>query len=262
MHPPVNDNFMELLLTISALKRSAAQNVTAVIPYYGYARQDRLTTPGTTISAAEVARLIKCAGADRVVTVDLHCGQLQGFFSIECPVISLYGAREAVDHFASSELGLENPVVCSPDAGGVERAKRFKEEMKRKGRTASFAMVIKERQRANEVREVDLVGDVSGADVIIVDDLIDTAGTLCKAASELKSRGAKRVFAFATHGLLSRDAPEKIARSALEQVVLLDTIPQRDSCSRCSKIVSLSSSRLVADALDSLHNCRDISHLL
>ena len=271
MSPPVNDSLMELYFTLSALRRAGCKRLTAIVPYFGYGRQDRLTHHGTTISAADVARLVSCAGADCVVSVDLHCGQLQGFFPLSCPSINLYGCAVAIKHFA--QMRLRNPVVASPDAGGLERAKRFKEnfENELKGQqctdsdrnhSVEFALITKQRPQANEVGTMELLGDVSNSDVIIIDDLIDTAGTLCKAAGELKRMGANKVLAFASHGLFSKDAPEKIQCSELEQVAVLDTVPQAESSSRCHKIVELSVAPLLADAVSRLRSGSDTSPLL
>lgn len=221
--PPVNETLMELLLMISTMRRASARKITAVIPYYGYARQDRKMQARVPISAADVARLLEAMGVDRVVSVDLHCGQIQGFFGPRVPVDNLDGGTCGVQYFG--DMDLKSPVIVSPDAGGVYRAKRFKEELMRKyDKECGLAMIIKQRIAANEIERMDLVGSVEGSDVIIVDDMIDTAGTLCKAASVLKEHGAVRVFAFATHGLFSGRAPTTIAQSQLTEVVVLDTV--------------------------------------
>lgn len=267
MAPPVNDSLMELYFTLSALRRAGCKRLIAIVPYFGYGRQDRLTKHGTTISAADVACMLSNAGADCVVSVDLHCGQLQGFFPITCQSINLYGCTVAIKYFAAQKL--PNPVVASPDAGGLERAKRFKEgfeaEMGVNGYENAgidFALITKQRSQANEVGKMELLGNVQGADVIIVDDLIDTAGTLCRAASELKRLGARTVRAFASHGLFSKDAPEKIEQSELTQVCVLNTVPHDDALKRCSKIEELSVAPLLADAIRRISAGQDISPLL
>lgn len=215
--PNVNDNLMELLLMISTFKRASAAAITAVIPYFGYARQDRKMQSRVPISAACVAQLLESMGVDRVITVDLHCAQIQGFFRV--PTDNLEAASIAVAHFMTR--GLNNPCIVSPDAGGVGRC----DVMRKLFRTeVSFAMIIKRRVKAGEVASMDLVGNVNNVDVIIVDDMIDTASTLCKAAQVLKENGAARVFAFATHPVFSDSAIDRINDSVLEEVVVTDTI--------------------------------------
>jgi len=204
--PPVNDNLMELLLCASAVRRAAAARVTAVVPYYGYARQDRKERSRVPISAADVAKMMEAMGVDRVCCVDLHCGQIQGFFGPRTPVDNLWATPIAVSYFKTRELN--NVAVVSPDAGGVARAKMFREGLEAQGMRASLAMIITQRRSTgelgSEIAQADLVGTVTGCDCIIVDDMIDTAGTLFMATNALKSFGASRVFAFATHGLLFR----------------------------------------------------------
>ncbi|CDJ67827.1 phosphoribosylpyrophosphate synthetase, putative, partial [Eimeria necatrix] len=220
---PVNDHLLELLLMVSTCRRASAKKITAVIPYFGYARQDRKMNSRVPISAADVARMMEAMGVDRVVAVDLHCGQIQGFFGPRVPVDNVEAQIVGLDYFESKDL--HKPVVVSPDAGGVYRARKFQEGMVGRGyKECSIAMLIKRRVRANEVESMDLVGSVEGRDAIIVDDMIDTAGTLVEAARELKSKGARRVFAFATHGLFSGPAIDRIQKSALEEVVITDTI--------------------------------------
>lgn len=221
----VNDNMMQLLLLVSTFRRSSAKSVTAVIPYYGYARQDRKMQSRVPISAADVARLIESMGVDRVVAVDLHCGQIQGFFSSRCPCDNLNGSVVAIPYFSNLGLDGDNLVIVSPDAGGVYRANEFRKGLKTVNLDAGLAMIVKQRARANEIARMDLVGNVEGKDVIIVDDMIDTAGTLCKAGAELKKRGARRIFAFATHGLFNGPAIDRIRESAFEKVVVCNTIP-------------------------------------
>ncbi|OEH75333.1 putative phosphoribosylpyrophosphate synthetase [Cyclospora cayetanensis] len=257
---PVNDHLMELLLMISTCRRASAKKITAVIPYFGYARQDRKMNSRVPISAADVARMMEAMGVDRVVAVDLHCGQIQGFFGPRVPVDNVEAQIVGLDYFESK--GLIKPVVVSPDAGGVYRARKFQEGMVRRGyKDCSIAMLIKRRIRANEVESMDLVGSVEGRDVIIVDDMIDTAGTLVEAARELKSKGAKRVYAFATHGLFSGPAIDRIQKSALEEVVITDTIKARPMVESCKKIKILSISILLADAIRRIHQKESLNDL-
>ncbi|CAG9333507.1 unnamed protein product [Blepharisma stoltei] len=221
--PPVNEHLMELLLMISTARRASAKKITAVIPYYGYARQDRKMMSRVPISAADVAKLLETVGVDRVIACDLHCGQIQGFFGPRVPVDNLESSIVALDHF--KQLNLINPVIVSPDAGGVYRAKKFQSFMMSENCDPGLAMIIKQRAGPNKIERMDLVGSVDGCDAIIIDDMIDTAGTLCQAAEVLKINGARRVFAFATHGLLSKDAMQKIEKSPLDEVVITNTIP-------------------------------------
>lgn len=220
----VNDNFMELYLMIRAMKRSSAKSVTAIIPYFGYARQDRKTKGRVPISASDVAMLLEVAGADHVMSVDLHCGQIQGFFH-ETPVDNLFASTIFVPYVA--RLGLYDPVIVSPDAGGVERAKTFIEGLQSLGVSSKMAVIVKQRAEAGVVESMNLVGKVQGSDVVIVDDICDTAGTLVLAAKQLKDQGARRVFACITHPLLSGPACMRIADSCLEELVVTDTVPLR-----------------------------------
>jgi len=262
--PPVNDNLMELLLCASAVRRASAARVTAVVPYYGYARQDRKERSRVPISAADVAKMMEAMGIDRVCCVDLHCGQIQGFFGPRTPVDNLFAGPIAVSYFATKKL--TNAVVVSPDAGGVARAKMFKEGLEASGVACGLAMIIKQRVKAGEVGTTDLVGSVQGADCIIIDDMIDTAGTLCAAANELVTFGAKRVFAFATHGLLNGPAAERIEACALEEVVVANTLPLPPNVSKTTrKVRQLSVGKLLAQVItcihtgDSVHNLFDVS---
>lgn len=258
--PGVNDHLMELILLVSTMRRASARTITAVIPYYGYARQDRKMQSRVPISAADVARLLEAMGVDRVVAVDLHCGQIQGFFSPSTPCDNLEGSHVAINYFATLGLTGDDTVVLSPDAGGVHRAKNFRDGLKRLGVDAGLAMIVKQRVKANEIERMDLVGSVDGKDVIIVDDMIDTAGTLTQAASELKSRGARRVFAFATHGLFSGNATEKIAKSPLERVVVLNTVPLTGK-TQLDKITQLSVGPILAQAIDRIQTNKSVSSL-
>ncbi|PHJ16206.1 phosphoribosylpyrophosphate synthetase [Cystoisospora suis] len=257
---PVNEHLVELLLMISTCRRASAKKITAVIPYYGYARQDRKLSSRVPISAADVARMIEAMGVDRVVAVDLHCGQIQGFFGPRVPVDNLEAQIIGLEYFQHKNLS--KPVVVSPDAGGVYRARKFQEGLIARGyRDCGIAMLIKQRLRANEIESMDLVGSVAGSDVIIVDDMIDTAGTLCEAARELRKKGARRVFAFATHGLFSGPAIERIEASPLEEVVVTDSIKARAAVRECSRITSLSISVLLADAIRRIHQKESLNDL-
>ncbi len=213
---PTNDNLMELLIMTDAIRRSSAKSITAVIPYFGYARQDRKAAPRVPITSKLVANLLESAGITRVVTMDLHAGQIQGFFDI--PVDNLYGSTVFVDYIKNKNL--QNPIVASPDVGGVARARNMAEKM-------GFDLVIvdKRREQANKSEVMNIIGDVEGKDVILVDDIIDTAGTIIQAAAALKAKGATSVTACCTHGVLSGSAFERIEKGALDELVITDTIP-------------------------------------
>jgi ribose-phosphate pyrophosphokinase len=258
--PPVNETLMELLLMISTMRRASARKITAVIPYYGYARQDRKMQARVPISAADVARLLESMGVDRVVAVDLHCGQIQGFFGPRVPVDNLDGGTVGVSYFG--DMDLINPVIVSPDAGGVYRAKQFREALLKKHDVdCGLAMIVKQRAKANEIERMDLVGSVQDCDAIIVDDMVDTAGTLCKAAEMLKDSGARRVYAFASHGVFSGPAVNRIAASVLTELVVLDTIPLSPEAAATGKITQLSVGPLLAQAIYNIHNKKSISAL-
>jgi len=258
--PPVNESLMELLLMISTMRRASAKKITAIIPYYGYARQDRKMQARVPISAADTAKLLEAMGVDRVVAVDLHCGQIQGFFGPRVPVDNLDGGTVGVTYFG--DMDLVNPVVVSPDAGGVYRAKQFREALSKKhDMDCNLAMIVKQRAKANDIERMDLVGSVDGCDAIIVDDMVDTAGTLCKAAEILKEHGARRVFAFASHGVFSGPAPKRIANSVLTELVVLDTVPLSDDALATGKITQLSVGPLLAQAIYNIHNKKSISAL-
>lgn len=259
---PVNENLMELFLMVSTLRRASARKITAVIPYYGYARQDRKMTARVPISAADVARLLEALGVDRVVAVDLHCGQIQGFFGPRVPVDNLDGSQVGACYFGAKFKDSKNLCVVSPDAGGVYRAKKFVERLAAGfGVEANLAMIIKQRSKPGEVARMDLVGNVEGCDVIIVDDMIDTSGTLCKAAQELKNRGANKVYAFASHGLFSGPAPKRIKHSSLDEVVVLNTIPLSPEMQKVEKVKTLSVGPLLANAIRRIHDKKSISAL-
>lgn len=252
----VNDNLMELYLMIRAMKRSSAKTVTAIIPYFGYARQDRKTMSRVPISASDVAMLLEVAGADHVMAVDLHCGQIQGFFH-ETPVDNLYASTIFVPYVAG--LGLYDPVIVSPDAGGVERVKNFIEGLQALSVPAKMAIIVKQRAEAGVIESMNLVGKVKGSDVVIVDDICDTAGTLVQAAKELKEKGARRVFACITHPILSGPACMRIHESCLEELVVTDTIALRGEIPR--NIKQLSVAPLIANAIDRITRGESISDL-
>lgn len=250
---PTNNNLMELLIMMDALKRASAATITAVIPYYGYARQDRKVAPRTPITSKLVADLITTAGADRVVTVDLHAGQIQGFFNI--PVDNLYAAPVILEHL--KQRFPENSIVMvSPDAGGTERARAF---AKRLGCT--LAVIDKRRTGPNVAEVMHLIGDVTDKTAIILDDMIDTAGTLTQAARALKEHGAKTIYACATHGVLSGPAIERINNSEIEAVVITDTIPLGDKEQQTSKVKVLSVANLLAEAIRRIHEDESVSSL-
>jgi ribose-phosphate pyrophosphokinase len=249
---PVDKHLMELLLMMDALKRASAERITAVLPYYGYARQDRKDRPRMPISASMVASLIERAGADRILCVDLHAAQIQGFFDI--PVDHLFAAPVMVDYF--DDLKGENLTVVSPDAGGVERARNFG---KRLG--SPMAIIDKRRSDVNVAEVMHIIGDVEGQDCLIVDDLIDTAGTLVKAAEALLKHGARSVRACATHAVLSGPAVERIENSGIEEVIVTNSIPLREVADNCTRIKQLSVAPLLAKAIQSIHEDGSVSSL-
>ncbi|HEX2568911.1 MAG TPA: ribose-phosphate pyrophosphokinase [Polyangia bacterium] len=250
---PVNDNLMELLIMIDALKRASAGSIVAVMPYFGYGRQDRKVKPRSPISAKLVADLLTSAGADRVVAVDLHAGQIQGFFNI--PVDHLFAMPVMIEYFRQHPWAGQ-PIVVSPDAGGVERARAYS---KRLG--ATLAIIDKRRPGPNESEVMNIIGDVRGKDAIIVDDMIDTAGTLTQAAKAIMEAGARSVSASATHGVLSGTAIERIQASPLSEVVVTSTIPLRPEARACEKIKQLSVARLLGEAIKRIHHGDSISSL-
>lgn len=252
---PVNDNLMELLIMIDALKRASVKSITAVIPYYGYARQDRKVAPRTPISAKLVADVITAAGASRVVSMDLHAGQIQGFFNI--PFDNLYTMPVFVDHLRNN-LGVtgDDLVLVSPDAGGVERARSYAKRL-----NCSVAMIDKRRTGPNVAKAMNLVGNVSGKKAIILDDIIDTAGTLTEAAETVLKNGALEVFAVATHPVLSGPALERIRNSVISKVIVSDTIPLSAEAEKISKIEQVSISSFLAEAIRRIHNYDSVSSL-
>lgn len=250
---PVNDNLMELLIMIDAMRRSSAGRISAVMPYYGYARQDRKTRARDPISAKLVADLITAAGADRVLTMDLHCAQIQGFFNI--PVDNLYGLPILAKYYLEKHKDLSDVVVASPDLGSVSRARTFAERIQ-----ASLAIIDKRRPSPNVSEVVNIIGDVDGKRVILFDDLIDTAGTLVNAATSLKERGATSIMAAATHGVLSGPALERLNNSVIEEVAVLNTIDiSQEKIS--PKIKVLSTAPYFADAINRIHEELSVSKL-
>jgi ribose-phosphate pyrophosphokinase len=249
---PVNDNLMELLIMIDALKRASAGSIVAVMPYFGYARQDRKVKPRTPISAKLVADLVYAAGADRVVAIDLHAGQIQGFFNL--PVDHLFAMPVMIEYLKGAH-GKES-VLVSPDAGGVERARAYAKRI-----SSSLAIIDKRRSGPNVSEVMNIIGDVKGRDAIIVDDMIDTAGTLTQAAKAVMEAGARSVSACATHGVLSGPAIERIEASQLTEVVVSDTIPLSDKAKNCKKIKQLSVARLLGEAIKRIHHGDSISSL-
>ena len=250
--PPVNDSLMELLIMLDAFKRSSASRVTAVLPYYGYARQDRKDKPRVPITAKLVADLITRAGADRVLTVDLHAAQIQGFFNI--PVDHLFAAPVIVGHL--KKLGLEDLTIVSPDAGGVERARAY---AKRLG--ASLAIIDKRRVAANQTEVMNIIGEVEGRNVFIVDDIIDTAGTLIHSVEALERQGAKSISASCTHAVLSGPAVARINGSNLNMVITTNSMPTADKETECSRLKTLSIGDLLAEAIKRIHNEDSVSSL-
>jgi ribose-phosphate pyrophosphokinase len=250
---PGNDNLMELLLMLDALKRASAKRITAVVPYYGYARQDRKVAPRVPISAKLVADLITTAGASRLLTMDLHAGQIQGFFDI--PVDNLFAAAVLLPYIRD-RIGGDRVAVVSPDAGGVERARAFAKRL-----DSSLAIIDKRRAGPNEVAEMRIIGDVEGRWAVLVDDMVDTAGTIVAAADALRDAGARKVMACCTHPVLSGRAVERIAGSALEELVVTDTIPLRAPAAEVGKIRVLSVARVIGEAIRRTHNEESISSL-
>lgn len=246
---PTNDNLMELLIITDALRRSGANSINAVIPYFGYARQDRKASPRVPISAKLVANLIEQSGVHRVITMDLHAGQIQGFFDI--PVDNLYGSIMFVDYLRAKSF--KNPIIASPDIGGVARARHFADRL-----GMGLVIVDKKRQRANESEVMNIIGDVEGKDVILVDDMIDTAGTMCKAANVLKSRGANSIMALGTHPVLSGPALERIAQSALDEVVITNSIPLSTTH---PKIKVLNAAPLFAEVIRRIYHNESVNSL-
>lgn len=249
---PVDRNIMELLLMMDALKRASADRITAVLPYYGYARQDRKDKPRVPISAKLVASLMETAGADRVLALDLHAAPIQGFFSV--PVDHLFATPVMIEYWMNADL--PDLVVVSPDAGGVERARAFAKRL-----NAPLAIIDKRREEANVAEVMHIIGDVQGRHCLMIDDIIDTAGTLVKGADALLAHGAASVSACATHAVLSGPAVDRIASSNLREVVFSNSIPLRPDAERCSRIKVLSVAPLLARAIESIHEETSVSTL-
>jgi len=237
---PVNDNLVELLLMIDALKRSSARRITAVMPYFGYARQDKKVAPRVPISAKLVADMVTVAGANRVITMDLHAGQIQGFFDI--PVDNIFAAPLLIEYIRNNFN--DNLVIVSPDAGGVERARAFAKRL-----NADLAIIDKRRSAPNQANAMAVIGDVKDKVVVILDDMADTAGTLTEAVHALKAEGAREIHACCAHAVLSGPAIERISASEMKSLVVTDTIPLRENAAACGKIVVISISELVGEAI-------------
>ncbi len=250
---PVNNSIMELLLIIDALKRASAGRITAVIPYYGYARQDRKVQPRVPISAKMVADLIATVGTNRVLTVDLHAGQIQGFFNI--PVDNLYATPVLLD-YVNKHYDAARLVVVSPDAGGVERARAFAKRLK-----CSIAIVDKRREKANECEVMNVIGDVDKMDALILDDMVDTAGTMAQAAAALKGKGARKVSAACTHAVLSGVAVDRINKSVIDEMIVTNTIQLNSKQESCKKLTVLSIAPLLGEAIKRIHEESSISSL-
>ncbi len=251
--PPANDNLMELLVLADALRRASAARITAVIPYFGYARQDRrVKSMRVPITAKLVADMLMTAGVDRVLTVDIHAEQIQGFFHI--PVDNVYGTPVLMDHITSQ--GTDNLVVVSPDIGGVVRARAVAKLL-----GCDLAIIDKRRPKANEAQVMHIIGEVEGRRCILVDDIVDTAGTLCKAAAALKERGAQSVSAYCVHAVLSGNAIENIRHSELEALVVTDSIPLCDAAAKCDKIVQLSMAQMLSETIRRVNSEESISML-
>ena len=252
--PPVNDNLMELLIVIDALKRASAASITAVMSHYGYARQDRKVIPRTPITAKLVADLLTVAGATRVMTIDLHSGQVQGFFNI--PFDNIYASPVIMDYMTQF-LDLDNVTFISPDSGGVERVRHYAKKLNKE-----IGMIDKRRTAPNVAKAMNVIGDVRDRDAVIIDDMIDTAGTLVESAKALVANGAKKVYAISTHGLFSEPALERInSCQELERVIITDTILVRLEVQKCPKVVVLSVAEILAKAIHRTYNHDSVSSL-
>ena len=250
---PANDNLMELLICIDALRRSSAKNITAVIPYFGYARQDRKVVPRTAISAKLVSNLITNAGAHRIVTVDLHAGQIQGFFDI--PVDNLFSTPIFSKHI-KKYISNKNIICVAPDVGGVERARALGQKL-----NVGLAIVDKRRPAPGKSQVMNIIGNVKGKNCLLIDDIIDSGGTIVNAAKALKEKGAKDVYVYVTHGVLSGNAVEQINNSKIKKLILTDTIDNSNKIKKSSKIVVLSISNLMAEAIKRISNSTSVSDL-
>jgi ribose-phosphate pyrophosphokinase len=251
---PANDNLMELLVIIDALRRGSARRITAVIPYFGYARQDRKTGPRTPISAKLVANLITTAGADRVLTLELHAGQIQGFFDI--PTDNLFSSPVFVAHMETNKKQGDKLVIVSPDVGGVVRARGIAKRLE-----AELAIIDKRREHAGVSEVMNIIGDVDGRTCILVDDIVDSAGTLCNAAQALVEKGARSVSAYVTHGVLSGGAVARVTASPMEGLVITDSIPATEAVRVSHNIVQISIAPLLADAIERIAGEKSVSSL-
>jgi len=252
--PPANDHLMELLIMVDALKRASAASITAVIPYFGYARQDRKVVPRTPITAKLVADLLESAGTTRMVSMDMHVAQIQGFFHI--PSDHLFASPVFLEDIRRRFGSTEELVLVSPDAGGVERTRAYSKRL-----NAGLAIVDKRRTRANVSEVMNVIGDVRGRDTLIIDDMVDTAGTLTQAAQVLKDEGARRVLAYAVHPILSGPAVARIQESVIEEAVFTDTVPLAPAAAGCPKIRQLSTARLFAEAIQRIYSGDSLSSL-
>ena len=251
---PANDHLLELLIAIDAAKRGSARRITAVIPYYGYARQDRKTGPRTPITAKLVANLLTSSGANRVLTMDLHAGQIQGFFDI--PLDNNFSAPPIIKDMKKKFSNNENLVICSPDVGGVVRARAFAKRM-----NAGLAIADKRREKAGETEVMNIIGDVKDRSCFMVDDIVDSAGTLCNAADALINSGAKEVYAHVTHGVLSGEATKRVNDSALTKLVVTDTIQETVDVEKSNKIETISVVHLLGEAIKRISEERSVSSL-
>ena len=248
---PVNDHLMELVIMVDALRRASARRITAVVPYYGYARQDRKNAPRVPISAKVVAEMFMAVGVRRVLCMDLHAGQIQGFFNI--PVDHLYAAPVILEYIKNK---YSNVIMVSPDAGGVERTRAFAKRL-----NVGLAIIDKRRDKPNVAEAMHVIGDVAGKTAMLMDDMVDTAGTLCAGAATLLENGAKEVHACCTHAVLSGPAVDRIAKSAIKSLVVTNSIPLRQDAMACEKIKVLSVSELLANAISRIHNEDSVSSL-
>ena len=251
---PANDHLMELLITIDAARRGSAKRITAVIPYYGYARQDRKTGPRTPITAKLVANLITSAGANRVLTMDLHAGQIQGFFDI--PLDNIFSAPPLIKDIKEKFKDNENLVVASPDVGGVVRARAFAKRL-----NAGLAIVDKRREKAGESEVMNIIGEIENKSCILLDDIADSAGTLCNAAKALKNNGAKEIYSYIVHGVLSGNAFSKIAESSIKELILTDTIEPSDEVKNTKNIRHISIAPLMGEAIKRISSDASVSAL-
>jgi len=250
--PPVNDHLMELVIMVDALRRASARRITAVVPYYGYARQDRKVAPRVPITAKVVAEMMTAVGVRRVLAMDLHAGQIQGFFNI--PVDHLYAAPVLMDYI-KNEIK-DDIIMVSPDAGGVERTRAYAKRL-----DADLAIIDKRRERANVAQAMNVIGDVEGKRTILLDDMVDTAGTLCAAANILMEAGAKEVYACCSHGVLSGPAIERLEKSQIKNLVITNSVPLRGAAIDCKKIKILSIASLMGEAIRRIHSDDSVSNL-